>query len=148
TLRFVKSAAAKVVADGQIALRNYFDPDNSRKLLVYPASWPMPLSEETTITWLMLSEGAGFDEGALAIRVDGPDGLTIARGHMDGSKFHNGQIVGPLETAPRAAANSVEEALKAKQFEVAAVPSQPGSAKTFTARFPALAIPTRAPDRP
>ena len=80
---------------------NYFDPDNSRMLLVNPASWPVPLSEEIRVTWLMLSEGAGFNDGTLAIQVNGPDGLGITRGYMEGSKFHNG-IVGPLETAPRA----------------------------------------------
>ena len=50
---------------------------------------------------LMLSEGAGFSDGTIAAHVDGPDGLAITRGYMEGSKFHNGQIVGPLETAPR-----------------------------------------------
>jgi len=95
-------AAPHAVADGQIAVRNYFDPDNSRMLLVNPASWPVPLLEEVRVTWLMLSEGGGFNDGMLAIHVSGPDGLAITRGYMEGSKFHNGQIVGPLETAPLA----------------------------------------------
>jgi hypothetical protein len=34
-------------SEAQITLRNYFDPDNSRMLLVYPASWPLPLGEHT-----------------------------------------------------------------------------------------------------
>src|SRR5262249_50984018 len=72
-LHFVKqSSAPRVASDGQVALRNYFDPDNSRMLLVHPASWPVPLGEETVVTWLMLSEGAGFDDGTLVIHVDGP----------------------------------------------------------------------------
>jgi hypothetical protein len=33
------------IPDGRIALRNYFDPHNSRKLLVYPAAWPMPVGQ-------------------------------------------------------------------------------------------------------
>ena len=145
-LHFTKQPSApRAVPAGQIALRNYFDPDNSRMLLVYPASWPVPLSEEIRVTWLMLSEGAGFNDGTLAIHVDGPDGLAITGGYMEGSKFHNGQIVGPLETAPRDTTGaSVEDLLKARQFEVTPDPS--GS--TFTARFPALDIPTKGPERP
>ncbi len=134
--------------EGQIALRNYFDPDNSRMLLVYPASWPVPIGEETLVTWLMLSEGAGFNEGTLAIQVTGPDGLAIARGYMEGSKFHNGQIVGPLETAPRDTGASAEALLESKHFEVTQGPSGSSGSQTFTARFPTLDIPTKAPGRP
>ena len=145
-LRAESASAPRAVSDGQVVLRNYFDPDNSRMLLVYPASWPVPLSEEVRVAWLMLSEGAGFNDGTLAIRISGPDGLTIASGHMEGAKFHNGQIVGRLETAPRETTGvSVEEVLKATQFEV--TPDSPGS-RTFTARFPKLEIPSKAPDRP
>ena len=148
-LHFTKQPSARAVPDGQIALRNYFDPDSSRMLLVYPASWPVPLSEEIRVTWLMLSEGAGFKDGTLSIRVTGPDGLAIARGYMDGSKFHNGQIVGPLETAPRAATGAgVEELLKSREFEVTQGPSDSSGSKTFTARFPTLDIPTKGPERP
>ena len=146
-LHFTKSAhAPRAVPEGQIVLRNYFDPDNSRMLLVTPASWPVPLSEEIRVTWLMLSEGAGFNEGTLAIRINGPDGLVITGGHMEGAKFHNGQIVGPLETAPRETTGvSAEDLLKARQFEVS--PDASGS-RTFTAKFPKLEIPTKAADRP
>jgi hypothetical protein len=145
-LHFTKQPAApRAVPAGQVALRNYFDPDNSRMLLVYPASWPVALSEDVRVTWLMLSEGAGFNDGTLAIHVSGPEGLAITGGYMEGSKFHNGQIVGPLETTPRDTSGaSVEDLLKSKQFEVTGDPS--GS--TFTARFPTLDIPTKAPDRP
>ena len=145
-LHFTKSPSApRAVPEGQVALRNYFDPDNSRMLLVNPASWPVPLGEDIAVTWLMLSEGAGFNDGTLVIRVNGPDGLAITRGYMDGSKFHNGQIVGPLETAPRPATGaSIEDLLEAKHFEVARDPS--GS--TFTARFPTMDIPTKGPERP
>jgi hypothetical protein len=149
-LHFTKQPSApRAVPEGQVALRNYFDPDNSHMLLVYPASWPVPLSEEIRVTWLMLSEGAGFNDGALAIRVSGPDGLAITSGYMEGSKFHNGQIVGPLETAPRETTPAgAEELLKSRQFEVTPVASESSGSKTFTARFPTLDIPTKAPERP
>jgi len=145
-LHFTKQpSATRAATEGQIALRNYFDPDNSRMLLVNPASWPVPLSKEVRVTWLMLSEGAGFNDGTLAIHVNGPDGLAMTRGYMEGSKFHNGQIVGPLETAPRETAGaSLEDLHKSKEFEIAPGPS--GSA--FTARFPPLDIPTKGPERP
>jgi hypothetical protein len=149
-LHFTKQASAlRGAPEQQIALRNYFDPDNSRMLLVYPASWPVPLREQILVTWLMLSEGAGFNDGTLAIGVKGPDGLAITHGYMDGAKFHNGQIAGPLETAPRQIpGTSVEELLKSKQFEVAQGPSPSSESRTLTGRFPTLDIPTKAPDRP
>jgi hypothetical protein len=149
-LHFTKQPSARSAApDGQIALRNYFDPDNSRMLLVHPASWPVPLREEIQVTWLMLSEGAGFNDGTLAIHVSGPDGLAVTRGYMEGSKFHNGQIVGPLETAPRDTAGaSVEDLLKSRQFEVTPGPLGPSDSKRFIALFPTLDIPTKSPERP
>src|SRR5262245_27018409 len=124
-LHFTKpSSSSHTEPEGQPALRNYFDPDNSRMLLVNPASWPVPLGNDIPVTWLMLSEGAGFNDGTLVIHVSGPDGLVIRRGYMEGSKFHNGQIVGPLETAPRdTTAASAEELLKSRQFEVTHDPS-------------------------
>lgn len=148
-LHFIKQLSApRAASGGQIVLRDYFDPDNSRMLLVTPASWPVPLLEETRITWLMLSEGAGFSDGTLSIHVNGPDGLAITRGYMEGSKFHNGQIVGPLETATKEETISVEALLEARQFEVTPGPLGSSGAKTFTAQFPALGIPTKGPDRP
>jgi len=68
---------------------------------------------------------------------------------MEGSKFHNGQIVGPLEPAPRGmTAASAEDLLKSKQFEVTEGPPESSPSKTFTGRFPALGIPTKGPERP
>src|SRR4029450_8653429 len=62
-LHFTRQPSApRAVPEGQVVLRNYFDPDNSRMLLVYPASWPVAVSKETQVTWLMLSEGAGFND--------------------------------------------------------------------------------------
>jgi hypothetical protein len=149
-LHFTKQPSVpRAVPEGQVALRNYFDPDNSRMLLVYPASWPVPLSEEMLVTWLILSEGAGFNDGTLAIHVNGPDGLAITRGYMEGSKFHNGQIVGPLETAPRDTTGaSAEDLLKSRQFEVTQGPVESSGSKTFVARFPTLDIPSKGPERP
>jgi hypothetical protein len=149
-LHFTKQPSApRAVPEGQIALRNYFDPDISRVLVVNPASWPVPLLEDARVTWLMLSEGAGFNDGTLAIHVNGPDGLAITRGYMEGSKFHNGQIVGPLETARRDTTGaSAEDLVKSRQFEVTQGPSGPSGSKTFTARFPTLDIPTKGPERP
>ena len=50
-LHFTRSSSApRAAPQGQISLRNYFDPDNSRMVLVYPASWPVPLSHETRVT--------------------------------------------------------------------------------------------------
>jgi len=149
-LHFERSASApRAAPQGQVSLRNYFDPDNSRMLLVYPASWPVPLSQDVRVTWLVLSEGAGFSDGTLAIRVNGPEGLSITGGYMEGSKFHNGQIVGPLETAPRQAADAnIQDVIKSKQFEVTADASETSGSKTFTAAFPALNIPTKTADRP
>ena len=145
-----RPSAPGAVPDGQVALRNYFDPDNSRVLMVYPASWPVPILEEVQVTWLILSEGAGFNDGTLAIDVKGPDGLSVPRGYMDGSKFHNGQIVGPLETATREATNAgIDELLRLRQFEVTPEPSVSAGSRTFTAPFPkTLLIPSRKPDRP
>jgi hypothetical protein len=140
--------ASRTVAEGQIVLRNYFDPDNSRMLLVNPASWPIPLSEEIRVTWLMLSEGAGFSDGTLNMRVTGPEGVAITSGYIEGSKFHNGQIVGPLETAPKAATpESARELLQSKQFEVTAAPAESSAVRIFTARFSALDIPTKTAER-
>ena len=150
-LHFSKAASApRAVPEGQVALRNYFDPDNSRMLLVYPANWPIALSEAVLVTWLMLSEGAGFDGGTLTVRVDGPEGLTIAHGYMDGAKFHNGQMVGPLETAPRQTTPpTVEKELKRKQFDVTPGPTESSQSRMFTARYPAaMSIPAKAPGRP
>jgi len=148
-LHFTKPPSAAMTSPGQIALRNYFDPDNSRMLMVHQASWPVALREETRVTWLMLSEGAGFNDGTLVIHLTGPDGLAITGGYMEGSKFHNGQIVGPLETAPRdPPGTSIEELVKSKQFGVTQDPSGSSDSKTFTARFPTLDIPTKGPARP
>ena len=72
-LYFAKKQLPVGVAEGQIVLRNYYDPDNSRKLLVWPAAWPMPVGREDLLTWLMLSDGAGF-RGGIASTWTAPTG--------------------------------------------------------------------------
>src|SRR5262249_27869216 len=69
--------------------------------------------------------------------------------YMEGSKFHNGQIVGPLETAPKVTtADDARELRKTKTFEVTPAPSDGSGVRLLTARFPAVDVPTKAPDRP
>ena len=113
-LHFTKQPSApRAVPEGQIALRNYFDPDNSRMLLVNPASWPVPLLEEIRVTWLMLSEGAGFNDGTLAIHVNGPDGLAITAVTWRDPNSTTGRLLArsrphretPPEPAPRTCSN-------------------------------------------
>ena len=116
-LYFTKKAVSRAApTDGRIVLKNYFDPDNSRKLLVYPASWPMPVEREEILTWLMLSEGSGFTGGTATIEVIGPDGLSIQKGFINGAKFHNGQIVGGYELAKNATREEAEAYLEFETF--------------------------------
>jgi hypothetical protein len=148
TLYFTKKTVAQpAVGGGEIVLRNYFDPDNSRKLLVYPASWPMPLQQEQLLTWLMLSEGAGFKGGTATIEVTGPDGLIISKGFMNGAKFHNGQIVGGYELAKDTPVDVAKAYLETKRF----VPTQVGAAsaneRCYAAEYPNLWVPPMTPER-
>jgi hypothetical protein len=109
---------------GQISLRNYFDEHNSRKLLIYPAAWPMPVGQEELLTWLLLSEGAGFKGGAATIEVTGPPGLALSSGVINGAKFHNGQIVGGYELPKDASVEAAQAHLDSKRF--ALTPAEPG----------------------
>jgi hypothetical protein len=134
-------------ADGQIVLRDYFDRDNSRKLLVWPASWPMPTGNEQLLTWLMLSEGAGFTGGWASVDVAGPDGLTIARGFINGAKFHHGQIVGgyelPKDTSREAALAYVES----KRFTLTPADGATAGSRRYRAEYPNLWVPPMTPGR-
>lgn len=147
-LHFKKKAiAAPTPGDGQISLRNYFDRHNSRKLLVYPASWPMPLEKEELLTWLMLSEGAGFSGGTATVEVEGPDGLMFSKGFINGAKFHNGQIVGGYELAKDASVEVAQAYLETKRFLL--TPAGPASSESrrYTAEYPNLSVPPMTPDR-
>src|SRR6202042_3586323 len=89
------------IGAGEIRLANAYDPDDSRALLVYPAAWPVAVGKPTNVRWMMLSQGAGFYGGTATIRVTGPEGgPVLSKGAIRGFKFHNGQIVGDLETRP------------------------------------------------
>jgi hypothetical protein len=148
TLYFTRKAAMRpVVPDGQISLRNYFDPDNSRKLLVYPASWPMPVGNEELLTWLMLSEGAGFSGGSATVEVIGPDGLTFSKGFLNGAKFHNGQIVGGYELPKDTTVDAAKAYLETKRFLLTPVAQTSSESRRYAAEYPNLMVPQMTPDR-
>jgi hypothetical protein len=145
-LHFAKKELPAGVADGQIVLRNYYDKDNSRKLLVWPAAWPMPVGREELLTWLMLSDGAGFRGGVAAIDVDGPEGLNFSSGIINGAKFHNGQIVGGYELPGNAPAEEARAYLESKRFSLEPVAAD-ASARRYRAAFPNLFVPPWTPQR-
>lgn len=137
-LYFMRAAVPVAQGEpGQIALRDIFDRHNSRKLLVYPASWPMPPGEEQILTWLALNEGAGFGGGAVEFEITGPAGLTAVKAGIAGFKFHNGQIVGNVELPPGAAPGAQT-----------AVPDIPiAGEQRLRGEFPGLAVPAMTPSR-
>jgi hypothetical protein len=144
-LHFTKTAAAARSADDNgIVLRNYFDQHNSRKLLVYPGAWPMPTGKEEILTWLMLSEGAGFSGGTAEVHVTGPAGFVLTKGFLNGAKFHNGQIVGGYELPANAAAETAKAYLETKRFDL--IPAAPGGdGQIYAAAYPNLVVPPMTP---
>jgi hypothetical protein len=147
-LYFTKKATARpALGDGQISLRNYFDRHNSRKLLVYPASWPMPLEQEELLTWLVLSEGAGFTGGTATVEIVGPDRLVFSKGSMNGAKFHNGQIVGGYELAKDATPEAAQAYLESKRFLLTPVGPASSQSRCYNAEYPNLWVPPMTPDR-
>lgn len=144
-LHFRKKEMAAPIPDGQIALRSYFDPHNSRKLLVYPAAWPMPVGREGILTWLLLSEGAGFRGGTAAIEVSGPEGLAFSTGIVNGAKFHNGQIVGGYELPAGTSAEAAQAYLDSKRFVPTPVDGAPPGAQHYRAEYPNLYVPPITP---
>ena len=144
-LYFAKKDVPDQVPAGQISLRNYFDEHNSRKLLVYPAAWPMPVGHEELLTWLLLSEGAGFRGGAATIEVTGPPGLAFSSGVINGAKFHNGQIVGGYELPKDASVEAARAYLDSKRF--ALTPAEPGGPgeQRYSAEYPNLYVPPLTP---
>ena len=133
--------------DGQISLRNYYDRHNSRKLLVWPASWPMPTGQEQLLTWLMLSEGAGFTGGCATIDVTGPDGLKFSKGIMNRAKFHHRQIVGSYELPKDASPEAAQAYLESKRFVLTPVGPALSEARSYRAEYPNLWVPPMTPDR-
>ncbi len=103
---------AKVV-DGQQSFSQFYDPFYSRMISVYPASWPAKLATEISPTWLVLSDGAGFTDARAVLTVEGPEGLSLQQIFVNGCKFHNGQIVGPLESTPPPPPAMTEDETKA-----------------------------------
>ena len=141
-LYFTRKAVSRATpTDRRIVLKNYFDRHNSRKLLVYPAPWPMPVEREEILTWLMLSEGVGFTGSTATIDVVGPDGLTIRRGFINGAKFHNGQIVGGYELAKNATREEAEAYLEAKRFTSRLTGAAPPGSHAYAAEYPSLWVP-------
>ncbi len=142
-----KATAPPPVAAGEIRFKNYYDRHNSRKLLVYPAAWPMPIDREEVLTWLFLNEGAGFRGGAMDVEVSGPIGLTITTASMNGANFHNGQIVGGYELAKGATAEEARAYLDSKRFPLEPRPSESVDTRRYAAEYPNLNAPPMTPTR-
>jgi hypothetical protein len=138
-----KPAEVSNAPAGEIRLANAFDPDDSRVLLIYPASWPFAVGKATNVKWLILSQGAGFSGGTATIRVSGPDAPVLSRGAMRGFKFHNGQIVGDLETFP------TDKGHVTDYFGLKITPllSESGDSQLYRAEFPNVIIPPMTPGR-
>jgi hypothetical protein len=138
-----KPAAVSEVPTGEVRLANGYDPDDTRMLLVYPASWPVPVGKPTNVRWMILSEGAGFDGGMATILVSGPGGPVLSKGAMRGFKFHNGQIAGDLETRP----TDKDHVKDYYAFEVIPIASAASESQLYGAQFHHLGIPPMTPKR-
>ena len=132
-----KPNALSDIPAGEIRLANGFDPDDTRMLFVYPASWPIPVGKPKNVKWMILSQGAGFRGGTATIRVSGPEELVLSTGAMRGFKFHNGQIVGDLETRP----TDKDHVKDYYAFDVRPAASPSVGSRLYTADFPNLSIP-------
>src|SRR5947207_12317191 len=100
---------------------------------VYPASWPIPIGSQRLATWLILSEGAGFSGGTATIRLSGPETLPLSTAIISGCKFHNGQIVGPLEpVAPNLTQEDLAKLVDAKRFKITPVESSSSESGTYS----------------
>jgi hypothetical protein len=107
----------------------------------------MPVRRKELLTWLLLSEGAGFKGGAATIAVIGPSGLAFSSGVINGAKFHNGQIVGGYELSRDASAEAAKAYLASKRF--ALTPAGPGGAgeQNYRAEYPNLYVPPLTPSQ-
>ncbi len=138
-----KPAAVSEVPAGEISLANGYDPDDTRMLLVYPASWPVAVGKPANVKWMILSQGTGFDGGTATIRVAGPGGLVLSKGAMRGFKFHNTQIVGDLETRP----TDKDHIQDYYGFEVTPIAPTSSELQLYRAQIRNLAIPPMTPKR-
>jgi hypothetical protein len=136
-----KPLAPAPAADDPVRLRNYFDRDNSRKLLVFPAAWPVPIGAEDILTWLMINEGGEVRGGRAVIEIEGPEGLEIRRGFMNGAKFHNGQIVGGYELPPETSKEAALAYLESKRFTPVPAGVAPSGAHVYEIAYPNLYVP-------
>ncbi len=138
-----KTTTKSAMPEGKIHLANGYDPDDTRMLFVYPASWPIPVGKPQNVKWMILSQGAGFQGGTATIRVSGPDGLVLSKGAMRGFKFHNGQIVGDLETRP----TDKDHVKDYYGFPITPVASASLGSQLYKAEFPNLDIPSMTKGR-
>ncbi len=127
---------------GAIRLEDYFDTEQSYMRGVYPAGFPVPVDHPCGARWLALSKGEGFTGGTATIQVSGPDSLTLSRAIITGCKFHNGQIVGKLETYPNITTQE-EAAAFAETQKFALTPSESSSPelREYRGEFPNLIVP-------
>jgi hypothetical protein len=132
-----KPRAVSDIPAREIRLANGFDPDDTPMLSVYPASWPIPVGKQKNVKWMILSQGGGFSGGTATIRVSGPEELVFSTGAMRGFKFHNGQIVGDLETRP----TDKDHVKDYYGFTVSPATSTSAGSRSYTALFPNLDIP-------
>ncbi|MGO9923251.1 MAG: hypothetical protein ACLQIB_52205 [Isosphaeraceae bacterium] len=143
-----KPKALAEIPTGEIRLADYFDPDNCRMRAVYPASWPIPTGSKRLATWLLLSQGAGFSGGTATIRLTGPDTYIPSKAIITGCKFHNGQVVGPLEpVAPNLTEEDVAKLVEAKRFKLMPIESSAAESGIYRGEFPHLIIPSMTPER-
>ncbi len=133
---------------GEIRLVDYFDSDNCCMRTVYPASWPIAVGTKRLATWLLLSQGEGFQGGQVTIRHSGEDTRLLSRAIISGHKFHNGQIVGALERLGRNLTEAdVARLVDALRFDLLPVESTSVGPGTFRGEFPHLIIPPMTPER-
>lgn len=144
----VSESQAPDLPAGEIRLSDYFDTEQSYLRSVYPASFPIPVGHGCGARWLVLSQGAGFTGGTVSIRVSGPHTLTLSKAIIAGCKFHNGQIVGKLETYPKIVSQEEAAAFaETQKFSLIPVDSSSGESREFRGEFSNLIVPAMTPER-
>jgi hypothetical protein len=133
---------------GEIRLEDYFDAEQSYMRGVYPSSFPVPADHPCGARWLALSKGAGFTGGTATIQVSGPDSLTLSRAIIAGCKFHNGQIVGKLETYPKITTQEEAAAFaETQKFALTPLESSSSELREYRGEFPNLIVPAMTAER-